>query len=67
MELNILPSVWQSYINVVLDCLQIRKYCEAIMDDLLLFNSIKEITHNKIRRLIKSIIEGIDLKYPPMK
>ena len=36
MELNILPSIWQSYINAILDCLQSRKYCEAIMDDLLL-------------------------------
>ena len=35
--LNISPSNWQSYINAILDCLQSRKYCEAIMDDLLLF------------------------------
>ena len=26
MGLNISPSVWQSYINVILDCLQSRKY-----------------------------------------
>ena len=37
MGLDIPPSIWQSYINVILDCLQSRKYCEAIMDDLLLF------------------------------
>ena len=37
MGLNILPSIWQSYINAILDCLQSRKYCEAIMEDLLLF------------------------------
>ena len=37
MGLNISPSILQSYINAVLDCLQIRNYCEAIMDDLLLF------------------------------
>ena len=37
MGLNISPSIWQSYINAILDCLQNRKYCEAIMDDLLLF------------------------------
>ena len=36
MGLNISLSIWQSYINVILDCLQSRKYCEAIMDDLLL-------------------------------
>ena len=35
MGLNISPSIWQSYINTILDCLQNRKYCEAIMDDLL--------------------------------
>ena len=37
MGLNISPSIWQSYINMILDCLQSKKYCEAIMDDLLLF------------------------------
>ena len=36
MGLDISPSIWQSYINANLDCLQSRKYCEAIMDDLLL-------------------------------
>ena len=34
MGLNISPSIWQSYINVILDCVQSKKYCEAIMDDL---------------------------------
>ena len=34
MGLNISPSIWQSYINAILDCLQSRKYCEAIIDDL---------------------------------
>ena len=55
MGLNILSLFWQSYINVILDCLESRKYCEAIMDDLLSF--IREITHSKIRRLLKSIIK----------
>ena len=36
---NISPSIWQSYINAILDFLQSKKYCEAIMDDLLLFAS----------------------------
>ena len=35
--LNISPLVWQSYINAILNCLSSRKYCEAIMNDLLLF------------------------------
>ena len=34
MGLNISLSIWQSYINAILDCLQSRKYCEAIMDNL---------------------------------
>ena len=37
MGLNISPVIYQWYINVSLDCLQSRKYGEAIMDDLLLF------------------------------
>ena len=42
MGLNISPAVWQSQINVILSCLSSRKYCEAIMDDLLLFTPTKE-------------------------
>ena len=41
MGLNISPAVWQSYINAILSCLSSRKYCEAIMDDLLLFTPNK--------------------------
>ena len=41
MGLNISPSIWQSYINAILDCLKSRKYCKAIMDDLLLFTPSK--------------------------
>ena len=37
MGLNISPSIWQSYVNTILECLQSRKHCEVIMDDLLLF------------------------------
>ena len=29
--LNILPTVWQSYINAILSCLSKQKYCEAIV------------------------------------
>ena len=32
MGLNISPSIWQSYINAMLECLQSRKHCKAIMD-----------------------------------
>ena len=48
MGLNISPFIWQSYINAILDCLQSRKYCEAIMDDLLLFTPSKESHMNKL-------------------
>ena len=41
MGLNLSPSLWQSYINTILDCLQNRKYYRAIMDDLLLFTPSK--------------------------
>ena len=37
MGLNIFPAVWQLYINAILNCLSSKKYCKAIMDDLLLF------------------------------
>ena len=37
VRLNISPSIWQPYINAILDFLQSRKYREAIIDDLLLF------------------------------
>ena len=37
MGLNISTSIWQSYINAILDCFQSRKYCDVILDDLLLF------------------------------
>ena len=41
MGLNISPSIWQSYINEVLECLQSRKHCEAMMDNLLFFTPSK--------------------------
>ena len=42
MGLNISTSVWQSYINAILECLQSRKYYEAIMGNLLLFTPSKK-------------------------
>ena len=47
MGLNISPSIWQYYINTILNCLQSKKYCEAIMDDLLLFTPSKN-SHNPL-------------------
>ena len=42
MGLNISPFIWQSYINAILDCLETRKHCKAIMDNLLLFTPTKK-------------------------
>ena len=66
MGLNISPSMWQSYINAILDCLQSRKYCEAIMDDLLLFTPSKESHMNKLEDLLKASLKN-GLKISPKK
>ena len=66
MGLNISPSIWQSYINAILDCLQSRKYCEAIMDDLLLFTASKESHMSKLEDLLKALLKN-GLKISPKK
>ena len=66
MGLNISPSIWQSYINVTLDCLQSREYCEMIMDDLLLFTPSKETHMNKLEYLLKALLKN-GLKISPKK
>ena len=66
MGLNISPSIWQSYINAILDCLQSRKYCKAIMDDLLLFTPSKESHMNKLEDLLKALLKN-GLKLSPKK
>ena len=58
MELNISPSIWQSYINAILDCLQSRKYCEAIMEDLLLFIPSRELHMSKLEDLLKALLKN---------
>ena len=52
MGMNISPSIWQSYMNVILDCLQSRKYCKAIMDDLSLFTPSKKLHMDKLEDLL---------------
>ena len=54
--LNICPPIWQSYINAILSCLQSRKYCEAIMDDLLLYTPTKSSHFEKLGRSVKSFV-----------
>ena len=66
MGLNISPSIWQSYINTILDCLQSKKYCEAIMDDLLLFTPSKNSYVNKLEDLLKALLKN-GLKTSPKK
>ena len=65
MGLNISPSIWQSYINAILDCLQSKMYCEAIMDDLLLFTPSKSSHVAKLEDLLKTLKNG--LKISPKK
>ena len=64
--LNISPSIWQSYINMILDSLPSRKYCEAIMDDLLLFTPTKKSHIAKLEDLLKVLLK-MDLKISPKK
>ena len=66
MGLNISPVVWQSYINAILNCLSSRKYCEAIMDDLLLFTPSKEAHYYKLEELLKALCKN-GLKISPKK
>ena len=66
MGLNISPSIWQSYINAILDCLQSRKYCEVIMDDVLLFTPSKETHMNKLEDLLKALLKN-GLKISPKR
>ena len=58
MGLNISPSIWQSYLNTILDCLQSKKYCEAIMDDLLLFTPSKRSRIDKLEDLLQVLLKN---------
>ena len=66
MGLNISPSIWQSYINAILECLQIRKHCETIMDNLLLFTPSKKVHMAKLEDLLKALLKN-RLKISPKK
>ena len=58
MGLNISPAVWQLYINAILSCLSSRKYCEAIMDDLLLFTPNKQMHFEKLVDLLQALCKN---------
>ena len=66
MGLNISPMIWQSYINAILNCLPSRKYCEVIMDDLLLFTPMKSAHFDKLEDLLKALHKNC-LKISPKK
>ena len=54
-----------NYINAILDCIQSRKYCEAINDDLLLFTPMKSSHFAKLD-LLKALCKN-GLKIFPKK
>ena len=64
--LNISPRIWKSYVNTILVCLQSRKYCEAIMDDLLLSTPTKTAHFAKLEDLLKALCKN-GLKISPKK
>ena len=66
MGLNISPSIWQSYSNAILNCLQSKKYCEAIMDDLILFTPSKGAHMAKLEDLLQALLKN-GLKISPRK
>ena len=66
MGLNVSPPIWQMYINAILNSLQSRKYCEAIMDDLLLFTPSKKAHMDKLEDLLQ-VLRKNGLKISPKK
>ena len=66
MGLNVSPPIWQTYINTILNSLQSRKYCETIMDDLLLFTPSKKAHMDKLEDLLKAL-QKHGLKISPKK
>ena len=49
---------------MILDCLQSRKYCDAIMEDLLLFTPSKKSHMDKLEDLFKALLKN-GLKIAP--
>ena len=66
MGLNISPAICQSYINAILDCFQSRRYCEALMNDLLLFTPSKSSHFDKLEDLLR-VHKKNGLKISPKK
>ena len=66
MGLNVSPPIWQTYINTMLNCLESRRYCEAIMDNLCLFTPSKQSHMRKLEDLLKELLQN-GLKISPRK
>ena len=66
MGLNISSPIWQADINAILNCLESRRYCEAIMDDLLLFTPSKQSHMTMLEDLLKVLLKN-GLKISPKK
>ena len=66
MGLNVSPPIWQTYINTILICLESRRHCEDIMDDLLLFTPSKQSHMRKLEDLLKALLKN-GLKISPRK
>ena len=66
MGLNVSPPIRQTYVNTILNCLESRKYCEAFMDDLLLFMPSKQSHMIKLEDLLKVLLKN-GLKISPKK
>ena len=66
MRLNVSPPIWQMYINTILNSLQSRKSCEAIMDDLFLFTPSKKAHIAKLEDLLKALRKN-ELEISPKK
>ena len=66
MGLNMSSSIWQSYINAILDCFQYLKYCKAIMDNPFLFSPTKKSHIAKLEDLLNALL-GNGLKISPKK
>ena len=49
---------------MILNCLESRKYCEAIMDDVLLFTPSKQSHMRKLEDLLKALLK-VGLKISP--
>ena len=58
MELNVTPPIWHTYINTILNCLESKKYCEAIMDNLLLFTPSNQSHMRKLEDLLKAMLKN---------